>query len=308
MIKDIINYEGPIDALFLVKQCTKATSNNGTSYLSLVLQDTSGVLDCKMWQITDADCEIAKPGSIIRAIGIMGTYKGHPQLKINEIEPVDEKEVSLSRFLPVAPRPIEEMEREIDEKILSIKDDELRLLTKTVIEKRKESYLHYPAAVTVHHAYIGGLAFHSLSVLALCEEAAKEYPFLDRDLLVSGALLHDIGKTEELSGATISTYTVKGNLLGHITLGALIVEEEGKKLSISGEKLTLLVHMILSHHGELEFGSPKVPMTAESVVLHHMDDVDAKLNCLKNYLDLTEDESFTTKIPWMSGAMFYKHD
>ena len=181
-------------------------------------------------------------------------------------------------------------------------------LTKTILEKRMESYLHFPAAVTVHHAYLGGLVYHSLSVLALCEKAASQYSFLDRDLLVAGALLHDIGKTEELSGAMVSTYTTKGNLLGHITLGALIVQEEARNLNLSGEKITLLIHMILSHHGELEFGSPKVPMTAESVVLHNMDDVDAKLNCLKNYLDLTEDEAFTTKIPWMNGAMFYKHD
>lgn len=308
MIKDIINHEGPIDGLFLVKQCTKATSNNGTSYLSLVLQDTSGVLDCKMWQITDADVEIAKPGSVIRALGIMGTYKGHPQLKINEIEPVDETDVDLSRFLPVAPRPIEEMARELDEKIASIQDKELRLLTQTIIDGRRESFLHYPAAVTVHHAYIGGLAYHSLSVLALCEQAAEQYPLLDRDLLVCSAILHDIGKTEELSGAKVSSYTVEGNLLGHIALGAMIVEEEGKKLPVSKEKRTLVIHMILSHHGELEFGSPKVPMIPEAIVLHHMDDVDAKLNCLKNYLDMTEEESFTTKIPWMGGAMFYKHD
>lgn len=306
MIKDLQNYEGPIDMDFMVKQCTRATSNNGTSYLSLLLQDNSGTLDSKMWQIGEGDVEIAQPGNIVRVQGIMGSYKGHPQLKINELYPVHESDVDMSRFIPVAPIPIETMEKTLEERIESIEDNDLRLLTKTILDKRHEKYVHYPAAVTVHHAYMGGLLYHSLSVLDLCLKAAENYPILQKDYLLAGALLHDIGKTEELSGYKASTYTTSGNLIGHIALGAMIVENEAKNLNIPEEKRTYLVHMILAHHGELEFGSPKVPATPEALLLHAMDDIDAKMECLRTYLDQTEEGGFTTKIPWMQNALFYK--
>ncbi len=306
MIKDLQNFEGPIDMDFMVKQCTKATSNNGSAYLSLILQDNSGTLDGKMWQITDADIDIAQAGNIVRIIGIMGTYKGHPQLKINELYPVHEGDVDMSRFIPVAPVPIPELESRLEKAIESIKDKDLRLLTKTILAERHDRFVHYPAAVTVHHAYMGGLLYHSLSVLDLCLKAAENYPFLQKDYLIAGALLHDIGKTEELSGYKASSYTTAGNLLGHITMGAMIVDNAGKKLNTPQEKLSYLIHMILAHHGELEFGSPKVPATAEALILHCMDDVDAKMACLVNYLDQTEEGGFTVKIPWMQNALFFK--
>lgn len=306
MIKDLQGFEGPIDMDFMVKQATRATSNNGTSYLSIVLQDMSGTLDSKMWQITEADVETAQPGSIVRVMGIMGTYKGHPQLKINELSPVHEGDVDMSRFIPVAPVQIEKMLETLDERIASIEDADLRLLTKTILDKRRNAFSSYPAAVTVHHAYMGGLLYHSLSVLDLCLKAQETYPLLKKDFLIAGALLHDIGKTEELSGYKAASYTAEGNLLGHIALGAMIVEEEGKALNTPKEKLTYLIHMILSHHGELEFGSPKVPATPEALVLHCMDDIDAKMACLENYLNATEEGSFTVKIPWMQNAAFFK--
>lgn len=306
MIKDLQNFEGPIDMDFMVKQATKATSNNGTNYLSLLLQDNSGTLDSKMWQITDADIEVAQAGNIVRVLGMMGTYKGHPQLKINEIYPVHDGDVDMSRFIPVAPTPIEEMEKTLKERIQEIQDADLKLLVSTILKERYDRFIHYPAAVTVHHAYMGGLLYHSLSVLDLCLKAAENYPILQKDYLIAGALLHDIGKTEELSGYKAASYTAMGNLLGHISLGAMIVETTGERLHTPKEKLTYVTHMILSHHGELEFGSPKVPATAEALVLHCMDDVDAKMACLGNYLDQTEEGGFTVKIPWMQNALFFK--
>lgn len=137
-------------------------------------------------------------------------------------------------------------------------------------------------------------------------QVQKRYPVLSLDYLVSASLLHDIGKVKELSGFTVVNYTLQGNLIGHISLGAMMVYEEGRREKMDEEKLTVLVHMILAHHGEYEFGSPKKPMTREAYVLHVLDDLDAKMECLRTNMDATEDGDFTTRIPWMDNSVFYK--
>ncbi len=306
MIKDIIGTEGPVQGIFLVKQATRAVSNNGSPYLSMILQDSSGTIESKMWQISEDDVLVAAPGHLIQVYGQVSSYKGHPQLKINELYYIDETSVDISKYIPTARTPVGQMEQILDEYIARIKDDELRLLTDSIIRDNYEAYTTYPAAQTVHHAYMGGLMYHSLSICTMAIDICRNYHELQEDYLIAGSLLHDIGKTVELTGAKACSYTVQGNLLGHIVLGAMIVEEYGKKLKISKEKLTVLTHMILSHHGEYEYGSPKLPMTAEAYVLHTLDDLDAKMECLKNAYDDVEDGTFTPRIQWMENNAFYK--
>lgn len=306
MIKDLLGNEGPINSIFMVKQATRAVSNTGTPYLSLTLQDVSGTIDAKMWQVDDTDLEIAIAGALIRVNGVVGMYKGHPQLKINELEAVQENEVDMSKFIPVAPVGMDAMKKRLDEYIELIQDNELHNLTYKIIHDNYEKYTTYPAAVTVHHAYMGGLLFHSLSICAMAIKTQQQYSFLNKDYLIAGALLHDIGKTVELSGPKAASYTDEGNLLGHISIGAMIVYSVGKELKMSEEKLSVITHMILAHHGELEFGSPKVPATAEAYVLHSLDDLDAKMECLKGILSSSEEGSFTGKIVWMENANFFK--
>lgn len=306
MIKDILGKEGNVNEIFMVKQVTEAVSNNGNHYLSLTLQDSSGTIDAKKWTIEAGDVEICSPGSLVRIQGMASIYRGHPQLKINEIDAVDKNQVDMSKYVPVAPISKQELEKTLDEYISMIQDKELHDLTTSIINTYKEEYLTYPAAVTVHHAYRSGLLFHSLSICKMAIHVQEQYSYLNRDYLIAGSLLHDIGKIKELSSDSTPTYTCEGNLLGHISIGAMIVYEAGSKMNIDKEKLDVLVHMILAHHGEYEFGSPKLPMTAEAYVLHSLDDLDAKMECLRLAYDKTQEGDFTGKIMWMENSSFYK--
>lgn len=307
MIKDLIeNPEGPVNEIFMVKQQTKAVSNSGSPYLSLTLQDNSGTVDAKMWSIDDNDIDFTTAGQLIRVYGQMSVYKGHPQLKINSLDPVDLSEVELGKYIPVAPVEMKLMKSQLEQMLSLIKDDELHALVESLIRKNYDAYTTYPAAVTVHHAYLGGLLFHSLSIAKMAIDVAKNYPDVSLDYLLAGSLLHDIGKIKELSGSFAVTYTDQGNLLGHISLGTIMVYEEAKELQISEEKVTVLCHMLLSHHGEPDFGSPKIPMTKEAYILHVLDDLDAKLECLRTPLDGTQEGSFTNKNPWLGNVSFYK--
>lgn len=307
MIKDILNYEGPISGqIFMVKQATRALSNNGSPYLAITLQDNSGTIEARKWSVDDYDIEICAAGKLVKLNGMMQIYRGHPQLKINELEGVSESEVDLSKFVPSAPIPLDELKKHLSQTIELIQDKELKLLTKTLIDENYERYTTYPAAVTVHHAYMGGLLFHSLSICSMALKTQEQYSFLNRDYLIAGSLLHDLGKTKELSAATAATYTEEGNLLGHITIGAMMIYEKGKALNITSEKLSVITHMILSHHGKLEFGSPKVPLTAEAFILNRLDEIDSKLELLKTAYATTEEGSYTNKITWMDSLSFFK--
>lgn len=306
MIKDILGNEGLINEIFMVKQVTEATSNNGNHYLSLTLQDSTGTINAKKWSIEPGDLDICQAGSLVRIQGMSSVYQGHPQLKINELDSVDESQVDLSRYIPVAPMRTDEMKKKLQEYVSMINDSQLHDLTLAILKDNLDKYISYPAAVTVHHAYLGGLLFHSLSICSMALKVQEQYTYLSKDYLIAGSLLHDIGKTKELSSSKTPNYTTEGNLLGHISLGAMMVYEQGVKMGVDKEKLDVLVHMILAHHGEYEFGSPKLPMTAEAYVLHTLDDLDAKLECLRAAYDKTQEGEFTGKIIWMDNANFYK--
>lgn len=306
MIKDLLQMEGQVLGIFMVKQQTKATSNNGSAYLSLTLQDSTGVLDAKMWQIEDIDIDLTTPGSLIRVDGLMTIYKGHPQLKILSVEGVHPSDVDISKYIPTAPKSLELMKKNLADYIDKIKDKEIHNLVKNLIDMNYESYTTYPAAVSVHHAYFGGLLYHSLSICEMAIGLQKHYPELSLDYLIAGSLLHDIGKTKELSSATAASYTSEGNLIGHVSLGAMMVNEEALKERITAEKREVLVHIILSHHGEPEFGSSKMPATREAFLIHMLDDLDAKMETLRVPYEATQEGDFTQKVTWIDNRLFYK--
>lgn len=311
MIKDIIEcYRdggGPVNGqMFMVKQVTRALDSKGSPYYTVLLQDSSGTLEARKWSLDDVDVAVIVPGAIIRVDGLYQVFKGHPQLKINEVEALRDEEVDMSRFIPTAPYDLGKLRAKLDEYLGLISDSELKKLTESLIQDLYDDYVHYPAGVVVHHSYMGGLLFHSLSICALAIKVADQYHYLNRDYLIAGSLLHDIGKTKELSGYKAVNYTAEGNLLGHIYMGAKMVEKKGEELNIDKEKLTVLTHMILAHHGKPEFGSAKVPMTAEAFVLHCLDELDSKLELLRTTYETTEEGEFTQKILWMDNQAFYK--
>lgn len=306
MIKDFIDQEGPVQINLLVKSVVRGISTSGSPYLAITLQDKSGTIEARKWQIDENDEQLAVPGQVLLIDGVISTYKGHPQIRIDDMEPVDQKNISYEKLIPSSPTPIVEMKKKVKDYLELVKDDDLKKLTTKLIFDHEEDYFTFPAAVSVHHAFLGGLAYHSLNICNDAIKMAENYPLLNRDYLICGSLLHDIGKLLELSGYIATNYTLAGNLLGHLDIGSIILYNEGKKLNIDEEKLLTLSHIIVSHHGKPEFGAIKTPLTPEAYIIHSLDDIDAKMEILSQAFEQTLPGEFTKKIPWMDNLAFYK--
>lgn len=307
MVKDLINYEGKVNEAFMVKSVTKGIASTGNAYFSFVLQDSSGSIDAKMFSnVDDLSPDMFPGGTIVMVEGTVAPFRGHSQIKITDISVVDEKQVDISKYIPDPPVKKEILLDKLTKAIDEIQDDEIKKLTQEVIKDNFDKYTTYPAAVSIHHAYYCGLLYHSLSIYSMAKKVVEEYPFLSKDYLIAGALLHDIGKTVEFSSAISPTYTVEGNLLGHINIGFSIVQKKGIELKINQEKLDVISHIILSHHGKPEFGSSKVPQIIEAYVIHILDDLDSKLNLIENNLQTTEESNFSAKILAFDNISFYK--
>lgn len=307
MIKDLTDFEGSIDESFMVKSVEKGISNASKTYLNIVLQDVTGTIEAKKWEVYPKDLEVIIPGTIILVHGSVLKYKGKPQVKINSVEELNQDIIDSSKFIPTAPMSLEEMKKEVMALIDSIQDEDVKNVAKGVLKDHWKEYITYPAAVTVHQAYQGGLIFHSLSVCKIALAMVNLYPSLfHRDYIIAGTLLHDIGKVLELSGPIQTKYTRIGKLESHIQIGAMLINKKCEELNVPQEKADLLTHIILSHHGTPEFGSPVVPKTSDAFLVHLADDSDAKFNVMQNYLDSIQEGEFTVRIPWMDGIELYK--
>lgn len=307
MIKDLADFEGSIDESFMIKSIEKGISNASKTYLNVVLQDVSGTIEAKKWEVYPKDLEIMVPGSIVLIHGSVLKYKGKPQVKITSVEELNQDIMDTSKFIPTAPMSLNEMEKEVKELVESIEDKDIKEVAKSVLKDHWQEYITYPAAVTVHQAYQGGLIFHSLSVCKIALAIVNLYPSLfHRDYIIAGTLLHDIGKVLELSGPIQTKYTRIGKLESHIQIGAMLINKKCEELHVPEEKTDLLTHIILSHHGTPEFGSPVVPKTTDAFLVHLADDSDAKFNVMETYLKNIPEGEFTTRIPWMDGIEIYK--
>lgn len=277
-----------VRGIYLCKHKSSATTKNGKPYDNVILQDKTGVIDGKIWDPYSAGIQDFEALDYIEIVARTTVFNGAMQLNIESARKASEGEYIPSDYLPCSERDIEEMYRELMGLINSVKNVHLNtLLKKFFVEDEgfiKEFKLH-SAAKTIHHSFIGGLLQHTLSVANLCNFYAKAYPVLNRDLMVTSAILHDIGKVAELSSFPQNDYTDQGQLLGHIVVGYEMV---GKKIdTIEGfpDKLAREVkHCILAHHGELEYGSPKKPALAEAFAINLADNTDAKLETLTEIL------------------------
>jgi 3'-5' exoribonuclease len=269
---------------FTVKAKEMRQKRSGEPYLSLVLGDRSGDMDAKMWENVAGVAETFDRGDFVRVKGVLNVFQNRPQFTVHKIQRIDESEVEPADFFPASARNIDEMAAELAGLIEEIQSPHLKALLKAIFGDARIAQLYRlaPAAKTVHHACLGGLLEHVLSLCAICRFMASHYPDIDRDLLLAGALLHDLGKIDELSYERGFGYTSEGQLLGHITIGLRIVDEKIRALPDFPPKLrTLVEHMLLSHHGHLEFGSPKLPLFAEALLLHYLDDLDSKMDCMR---------------------------
>lgn len=277
-----------VDELFLVRDKIMAMAKNGKPYMTLKLVDRSGEIEARVWDRVDEFSERFGKDDFLRVQGKASVYLGKMQLVIQELTPVPEHEVDLSDFLPVSKRSREDMLNELRGRIASLQDQNLRALLEAFFNDQAllNRYAAAPAAKSMHHVYIGGLLEHSLAVASLVDDICKRYPSLNRDLLLAGALLHDIGKVGELSYLRTFDYTDEGKLIGHIVLGVELVEDKIRTLvDFPRRTAILLKHMLLSHHGQYEYGSPKRPKTLEAVVLNFLDDLDSKINGVSAHID-----------------------
>ncbi len=305
MIADFTDGER-VDGQFLVSSCARCLSNAGKPYLNLTLQDSSGTISAKKWDVEEGDEEILLPGQVVSVSGDVLDYKGSLQFKIHYVRDLDQSKIDVARFALPCPVDPEILTAKLDKYLDSLKEGELKTLMKGIFKDNREAYISYPAAVKNHHNCLGGLMYHSVRMADLAEEICKLYPGLNRDLLISGCLIHDIGKTVELSGPVATRYTLEGKLIGHIAIGEALIEKKAEELGLFNEEILLLRHMILSHHGVPEHGSAIRPMTREAFALAAIDDFDAKMDIIDKALDGVQEGEWSQRVYPMDDSYFYK--
>jgi len=291
----------------LVTGSTKGTTDKGMNYLNVTFQDKTGTVEGKKWDATDEDLKVLSPGTLVNLEGIVNLYKNQPQIKIVAVSKVEDLNgVDLSQFQRVSPIPLETLVSKLDAYLNSFKDKDVEKVTKAVISHFYDKYITYPAAVKVHHEFGSGIIHHSITMADLADQVAKIYPQVDRDILVAGALMHDIGKTIEYENPMMPAQTVEGKLVGHISIMYAEFRKIVDELNITSEVPMLLEHMILSHHGKLEFGSPVLPCTREALLLSEIDMLDSRQMILDKALATTKPGEFTPRLWVLDDVSYYK--
>lgn len=300
-----------IDDVWLVLEASLRAAKNGSKYVNATFGDRSGTIPVRQWDASENDFAVYAKGAYIRVRGRVETYRERPQMIVFQVQKADPRQISPADFLPVSTREPEEMSAELDTLIASVGDPDYRRLLEAVFndEKIRPAFLENPAAAAVHHAWRGGLIEHVLSVARSVDALAKDRPFLNRDLLLSGVLLHDLGKIEEIDAGPGFQYTDAGRLCGHIALGVLMVERRISTLEdFPAKKRNLILHMILSHHGTREFGSPVTPATPEAIVLHHLECLDAKCqgfqSAIERVRETGRDDGWTDFVRVADGRIY----
>ena len=294
-----------IQGQFLVGNVTKGVNANGP-YLNVELRDASGSISAKKWEVVGQDENNFLAGNIVLVTGEVLKYKDALQLKILDAELVDPEDVDTAKFVKAPPIPKEEIVKRFNAYVDSIQNKDCRAILEYLIKRLSPNLFEYPAAVSVHHDYACGLLMHTISMADIGDFLAKYYSNIDRDMLITGILLHDMGKCIEFEGPAVYKYSLEGKLLGHISIMASEVRNAAQQLGIKGETPLLLEHMVLSHHGQHEFGSPVLPLTKEALLLSLIDNLDSKMVCLDKNLETVEPGGFTQKIFPLDNRMFYK--
>ena len=273
-----------MSGIYLCKHRQPAVTKNGKPYENVILQDRTGTIDAKIWEPNSQGIDEFEVFDYIDIVGDVNSFNGALQVSIKRVRKAGEGEYNPADYLPTSRYDIEEMYQTLLKYIHSVKNPYLLEMLENLLVKNQELAKNFrtsSAAKNVHHGFVGGLLEHTLSVTRFCDFMAKVYPILNRDLLISAAILHDIGKTRELSAFPQNDYTDDGQLLGHIMIGAEMVHDEARKIAgFPADLENKLKHCILAHHGELEYGSPKKPALAEAMALNLADNADAKMETL----------------------------
>lgn len=302
---------GTSDGFWLVKTADKKANVKGAAYLDLTLCDKNGEINGKLWDYSELIHGVYAPGDLVKIRGSVTQFNGNDQLRIEKIRPVNASDgVNAADFVPTAEYSGEMMLGQIMNIIAAVKDEELKKLTYALVKEREKELLFWPAAFKLHHAIRGGLLYHTLSIIKLAQGVCSIYPSVDKDLLMCGIIVHDLCKIDEfnISSAGLATgYSVKGELLGHLVMGAMKIELKAKELGISEDTATLLQHMVISHHGEPEFGAAVRPMFLEAEILSQLDTLDATVYEIASATGDVKVGEFTQRQWALDNRKLYNH-
>ena len=303
---------GHYEGFAIVKRAEKKQTSKGSEYLDMKLADADGEIIAKLWDYAPLTHGEFPLESLVKVRGEISKFAGADQLRIIKIRLATEEDgVNIADFVKTADYSGEYMYNKLIETANGFSDEELKKLVVTMYEERKQDLLTWPAAYRLHHAVRGGLLMHTLSIVKLCQGVCEVYPFINKDLLIAGAMLHDIAKTVEYEVGTTgiaSGYTVEGNLVGHLVKGAMLVDETAQKLGISREKAMLVEHMLISHHGEPDFGAAVRPMFLEAELLSELDLMDARVYQIGHAVEGIDAGEFSSRLWALDDRKIYNHD
>lgn len=311
MYRRLLDYNDgeELELVVLIKSSQLRHTKKGKLYLAMSFGDSSGEIRGNFWDANNQDAATFSAGSIVELNGKREEYQGQPQIKIYSLRVVGPEEgYDLKQFIKSAPEKISSMKEEINQYVFEILNPTWNRIVRYLLKKWNQRFFDFPAGKSNHHAVRGGLAFHTLSMLRDAKGLCDNYAQINRSLLYAGCILHDMGKVLELTGPAATQYTTEGNLVGHLVLidEQIMLAANKLKIDLESEDLLLLRHMVLSHHGKFEYGSPKLPALLEAELLHRIDDLDASVYAITNALQHTRPGSFTDNIMSQGGRKFYR--
>ena len=297
-----------VETNLLISQLQRGTTNSGSPYLSLVLQDSTKSIEAKLWDVKPELEKQLEIGKVYDFDLEVIRYKNNLQAKVLKVLPIPQADINLDDYVFSSPVAKDVLRANIQEGISLINNENLAKIVSAALNYYAGDVYEYPAAAKIHHNFIGGLAPHTSGMIKLAIALCNVYPSLSRDYLLAGVIVHDLGKIEELSSPVVTEYTTKGKLLGHISIMDARLLQIGKDLGLEdSEELLVLRHMVLAHHGQYEFGSPVRPETLEAEMLNLIDNIDARVNTIDKALAEVNEGEFTAKIFALDNRVFYKH-
>lgn len=286
-------------AFFLIRKAESKTTAAGNKYLDMIFGDSSGEISARWWDCKEEDELEYVKNTLVKVKGIVAEWQGRKQIKVEKMRAANEQDgVNIGDFVPIAPWDPQDMYKELHEYTMKIGHTGIRDLVQFIICESGERILTFPAAMQNHHSVRSGLLYHTLTMLRAGEKLLEVYDFLNKDLLLAGIILHDIAKLDEINANPLgiaSDYTMEGQLLGHIIQGVKRINQAARNTNLDARTAALLEHMVLAHHYEPEFGSPKRPMIPEAEILHYLDIIDARMFDMKKALEQVEEGEFTEK-------------
>ncbi|HEY8889279.1 MAG TPA: HD domain-containing protein [Clostridium sp.] len=301
-----------VEGFYIIKSVDIKVSNNSNTnkYLDFNLGDATGDINAKLWECNEEIENKFKQNVLVKVKGTVNEWRGKLQLKIEMIRLTEERdEVDICDYIAVAPYSPEIMYNDILDYLAKIENADIQNIVTNIISNNEQKLMHYPAAKSNHHAIRSGLLYHTTTMLKAGEKLSEIYTFLNTDLLYAGIILHDIGKIYEMNASDlgiVSEYSVEGQLIGHIVQGVKMIETASIEVKADKEVTMLLEHMVLAHHYEAEYGSPKKPMIPEAEMLHHLDTMDARMYDMNKALTETKEGKFSERIRSLDNINIYK--